>query len=384
MISSTPANDIDEHTVPLLKKMAAICAPFLNQSYITQDLLNSPLPESALLRQFAPLGLIGKSAQFVELLRSVETAARSNARVLLEGQSGTGKERIAKAIHHFSSRKNRPFVTIDCGAIPEHLLESELFGHVRGAFTGATQDRIGLIEEARHGTLFLDEMTNLPLNVQAKFLRFLQEGEIRAVGSNLPRKVDIRIIAAASTPLKKLVETGKFREDLFYRLHVLPIYVPTLFERQEDIPHLARHFLKKIAAEQNKPLHDFDSSLMRILQQQKWPGNIRELENFIERLVTLLPSNSTTLTLDSVPHQLKKELKHNLVDDTEQITGSSLHESLYALEEKLIRKALTDHNWNQSRAARALRVSEYTIRYKMEKYGIVKPYKLQSHRSQPD
>jgi transcriptional regulator with GAF, ATPase, and Fis domain len=228
VINKSGEGTFDATDLQLLEKMAAIVAPFLSNVQKLQEYFHTTLPEAALLTKYEPLGLLGKSKSFLELLQAIEAAARCDVRVLLEGQSGTGKERIARAIHQLSSRQSHPFVAVDCGAIPETLIESELFGHVKGAFTGATFERKGLFEEANRGTLFMDEIANLPYDMQAKLLRVLQEGEIRVIGSNKPRKVEVRIISASSMPLRQLVEQQKFREDLFYRLHVYPIHVPTL------------------------------------------------------------------------------------------------------------------------------------------------------------
>ncbi|MFQ5652439.1 MAG: sigma 54-interacting transcriptional regulator [bacterium] len=362
----------DERDLEFLEKIAVISAPYLSNVQRIQEYFSAPLPEPALLGQFDPLGLLGKSKPFVELLRAIEAAARCDVRVLLEGQSGTGKELIARAIHRLSARTSRPFVAIDCGAIPENLLESELFGHVKGAFTGANYDRKGLIEEAHHGTLFMDEIANLPFEMQAKLLRVLQEGEIRPIGSNRPRKVDVRIIAASSPSLRKLVEQQKFREDLYYRLHVYPIEVPTLNRRRQDIPLLANTFLEKFARQQQKAAESFHRSLLEFMQQRQWSGNVRELENFVERLVTLAAPEATVLNPKILPREYRKEFKKLTAMQEPHPVPKSLQEALDETEELLIRQALRDHDWNQSQAARALRISERTIRYKMEKLGIVK------------
>ncbi|MFQ5629510.1 MAG: sigma 54-interacting transcriptional regulator, partial [bacterium] len=261
---------------------------------------------------------------------------------------------------------------IDCGAIPENLMESELFGHEKGAFTGAAYERKGLVEAAHHGTLFMDEIANLSYDMQAKLLRVLQEGELRPVGSNKPRKVDVRIISACSTPLRKMVDQQKFREDLFYRLHVYPIRIPTLNERREDIPLLANHFLRKFAREQQKPAASFHASLLDFMQQRKWSGNIRELENFTERLVTLASDKMAALNPAILPPEFRKEFKKLSPALEQHPVSKSLQESLEDYEVQLIRQALIAHSWNQSQAARALKISERTIRYKMEKLGIVR------------
>lgn len=368
-----PFNDND---LAYLEKLATVAAPFLRNVQKIQEYFLTPMPEVVLLTRYEALGLLGKSKKFVELLHAIETAARCDVRVLLEGQSGTGKELVARAIHQLSSRKEHPLVTIDCGAIPENLIESELFGHVKGAFTGATYERKGLFVEANHGTLFMDEVSNLPYDMQAKLLRVLQEGEIRPVGSNLLRKVDVRIIAASGLPLRQLVEQEKFREDLYYRLNVYPIHVPPLKERREDIPLLANYFLKKFVRQQQKQAESFHESLLRYMQQRNWSGNIRELENFVERLVTLATPQAKVLDLNILPPEFRKEFTKIIDAPESQPIRKPLQENIEELEEKLIRQALTENDWNQSEAARALQISEGTMRYKMGKFKIVKPPEL--------
>ncbi|MDZ7267614.1 MAG: sigma-54-dependent Fis family transcriptional regulator [candidate division KSB1 bacterium] len=373
VLNENRQGQFDEYALKLLQQMAAVCAPFLSNVQQIQEYFETPLPEEVLLAQYAGLGMLGRSKPFVELLRAIESAARCDVRVLLEGQSGTGKERVARAIHLGSPRKSRPFVAVDCGAIPANLLESELFGHIKGAFTGANYERRGLFEEAHGGTLFMDEIANLPYDMQAKLLRVLQEGEIRPLGSNKPKTVDVRIIAAASTSLRKMVAQQQFREDLYYRLHVFPIYVPTLNERLQDIPLLANHFLKKFALQQHKQAASFHPALLRFMQQRQWNGNIRELENFVERLVALASPEMRVIQHKLLPAEFKREFKKNATHNREPAPVLSLTEQVNALEAQLIRQALAAHAWNQSQAARALQISEYTIRYKMDKLGIVKP-----------
>jgi transcriptional regulator with PAS, ATPase and Fis domain len=316
------------------------------------------------------MGMLGKSERFIELLQAIEAAARCDVRVLLEGQSGTGKELIARAVHQLSARNNHPFVAIDCGAIPEHLIESELFGYMKGAFTGATQDHTGLIEEAHRGTLFMDEISNLPFGMQAKLLRILQEGDVRPVGSNKLRKVDVRIIATCSASLRKLVDNGKFREDLYYRLHVYPIDVPSLKERKEDIPLLANHFLKKFAGQQQKQTDSFQGAILSFMRQRQWAGNIRELENFVERMVTFAPVDAGALNSELIPPDLREEFeKFTAIDISD---SKSLNERLKEQEEIIIRQALEENNWNQTKAAHSLKISEQLIRYRMKKLGVTR------------
>ena len=363
----------DDQALQLLKKLAAISAPFLSNVQKIEEYFKTLLPDEALLTKYEPLGLFGKSKRYMELLHAVEAAARCDVRVLLEGQSGTGKELIARAIHNLSNRKNHPFVAIDCGAIPEHLIESELFGYVKGAFTGAAQDHKGLIEEAHRGTLFMDEISNLPFGMQAKLLRMLQEGDVRPLGRNKPLKVDVRIISTSSTSLRKLVDEQRFREDLYYRLHVYPIYIPTLNERRKDIPLLANHFLGKFVAQQQKQVESFHGSILNFIQQRQWAGNIRELENFVERLVTLASPEVTVLSGEILPGEFRKEFKNPTAKQEMHPIGKTLPESLTEYEEQIIRQALNDNDWNQRKTARALQISEGTLRYKIDKFGIVKP-----------
>ena len=358
----------------LLERFAAIAAPFLSNVQKIEQYFNTPLPQAALIAKYEQFGLRGKSNKFIELLRAIEAAVRCDVRILLEGKSGTGKELIARAIHQCSSRNQYPFIAIDCGAIPENLIESELFGHVKGAFTGANYDRKGLIEEANNGTLFIDEIANLPYNMQAKLLRVIQEGEIRALGSNQIRKVDVRFISASSSSLHDLVDKQLFREDLYYRLHVYPIHVPTLNERLEDIPLLANYFLTKVANEQKKQVKSFDRSVLDFMQKKNWSGNIRELENFVERMVTILSPDKNVVGFDTLPSEFQEEFKILPTNHEAHSIIKSLQEDLAEYEKQLIRHTLEKHNWNQSKAARILKISERTMRYKIEKLGIEKSF----------
>jgi transcriptional regulator with GAF, ATPase, and Fis domain len=364
----------------ILEQFTAIASPFLQNFQKIQTYFVSPLPKTSLIKKYEGHGLLGKSEPFLTLLQSVEAAAKSDVRVLLEGESGTGKEVLARAIHHCSRRAQEKFIAIDCGAIPRELIESELFGHVKGAFTGAGESRKGLLEEADKGTLFMDEIANLPFEMQSKLLRVLQENEVRPLGSNQVRKVDVRIIAASSQPLRKLVEKEKFREDLFYRLYVYPVDIPALKNRREDIPLLARHFLKKFCKAQGKQINGFSPELMEMLKRHDWKGNVRELENLVERMVALTAPGSKNLNYELLPEEFRKEIPdafHQEIDEIHEGIVTSpplpLQESLTKHEKRIVEQALESCHWNQSAAARLLQVSEHTIRYKMKKLGINRP-----------
>jgi transcriptional regulator with GAF, ATPase, and Fis domain len=361
-----------EDDLDILEKLAGIASPFLRDVQKIQEFFVTPLPRQTLLRKYESFGMLGKSKKFIELLQSIEAASRSSVRILLEGESGTGKELVARAIHKLSSRSQNKFLALDCDTIPASLIESELFGHVKGAFTGAAAPHRGILEEAHGGTLFMDEINNLPLEMQTKFLRFLQEGEIRPLGSNRVHKVDVRIIAASSISLGELVDKQQFREDLFYRLNVYPIRIPPLNERRDDIPLLAVYFIRRFSGQQNKQAESFQGILLDFIRQRNWKGNIRELENFIERLVTLAPAAMKMLEAKILPAEFQKELQKFVKIDQTIPESRSLGESLAEYEEKLIRSVLIECNWNQSKAARVLKISEHAIRYKMKKLGIKK------------
>jgi len=361
----------DSKHLTLLEHIAVIAAPYLRNVKKIEEYFLPDISTNALVHKYAETGLIGESSVFTELLQAVETAARSDVRVILEGESGTGKELIALAIHRFSKRCDQPFIAIDCGTILGHLIESELFGHKKGAYTGALQDRKGMIEEADGGTFFIDEVANLPLEIQSKFMRFLQEGEIKPLGANETRKVNARIISACSRSLRKLVEEGDFRQDLFFRLHVYPVYVPPLRARGRDVLKLAHHFLHYFSQQQNKKLDSFSPQFIEFIKKRSWPGNIRELQNFIERIVTLCSAEDTVVDDNILPADLRAEWdeKTALMPQNQNVT---LKEQMRHHETIVIRRALEKHGWNQSAAARSLGISEAIIRYRMKKIGIIR------------
>jgi Nif-specific regulatory protein len=312
-------------------------------------------------------GLIGRSQKMQRIYSLLERVRHTDARVLLEGESGTGKELIARVLHYEGPRKEKPFIAVDCGAIPQNLFESELFGYVRGAFTGADRDRKGIIEEAHGGTLFLDEITNMPVDIQSKFLRAVQEGEFRPIGSNRIVKVDVRVIAAASVNIRTLIREGKFREDLYYRLNVINIVPPPLRERKDDITILVNHFIKNCSKRYGKNIIGIKPDTMEYLERYTWPGNIRELENVIERMAVLADAVTQTLSPDLLPEEIRFYGHLHEIDAKQ----NDLQRSNYSqYERKSILKALIDNDWNQSASARQLGMGESTLRYKMKKYGL--------------
>lgn len=373
LINQKAGETFEEEDLILLQRYNAVVSPYIRNVQKLQEYFEAPVPEEALLAKYRALGLLGKSRKFIELLQSIEAAARCDVRIYLKGETGTGKELIARAIHQFSHRSRQKFVAIDCGAIPENLIESELFGHTKGAFTGASRERKGLFEEADGGTLFMDEIGNLPMSMQSKLMRVLQEGEIRPIGGNVSRKINVRTIAATSSALNELVQQGEFREDLFYRLHVYPIFIPSLAERREDIALIANFYLKKFAAEQQKKAETFHESILRYMKNRPWPGNVRELENFVERMITMAAPTAAEISGKLIPADLASDFKEFTSTSASPEWEHSLTEKLQSYEEQVIRKALEECNWNRSRAAKLLKISESNMRFRMAKLNITKP-----------
>lgn len=307
--------------------------------------------------------IIGKSKKLKEVLEIVNRVAKSNATVLITGESGTGKELIANAIHYNSDRADKPYIKVNCGALPDNLIESELFGHEKGAFTGATSRKLGRFERADGGTIFLDEVGEINLPMQVKLLRVLQEKELERVGGIETVKVDVRIVAATNRDLKKMVEEGSFREDLYYRLNVIPIELPPLRERKEDIPQLIDYFLNKYCKELGRNKMKVSEEALKIMTNYNWKGNIRELENVIERLVIL--SEGNIIEKKDLPKEFNNKT-NELIDFVLPEEGINLEE----VEKSLIKQALKISNYNQTKASKLLGISRHTLIYRMEKYNI--------------
>lgn len=314
--------------------------------------------------------IIGRSEKMKRVLDLVRKVADSKSNVLIYGESGTGKELIARAIHFNSARRDRSFVTVNCSALPEALLESELFGHMKGSFTGAIGNKEGLFEIAHEGSIFLDEIGETSLSIQVKLLRVLQEKEFRRVGGTKDLKVDVRIIAATNRDLEKMVAEGKFREDLYYRLDVIPIDLPPLRERPEDIPLLADFFLRKFNQSLGKEIEGIEPEAMRVLMNHEWKGNVRELENVVERAVALASHKMLTLA-DFNQGFLKPEESFPIPAAIPE-DGLHLEDLIGKIEKELLLKALQETNWVKKEAAKLLHLNFRSFRYRLDKYGIKK------------
>ncbi len=313
--------------------------------------------------------IIGNSPQMEKVFSIIRKVADTEASVLITGESGTGKELVARSIHNQSSRHNHPFIAVNCAAIPRDLLESELFGHVKGAFTGAIKDKTGKFALADGGTLFLDEVGELPLELQPKLLRALQEREVEPVGGTKPYKLDVRVVAATNLDIEKALVDATFREDLYYRLAVVPVHLPPLRERHEDVALLLRYFCGKHGAKGVS----FDRGALSALTSYRWPGNVRELENMVERL--LIMRDGDTITIDDLPEKILTGIS---VSPASSNSGSVINlpnegYSLEQLEREVVVEALVRNDWNQTAAARFLRIPRHTLIYRMEKYEILQP-----------
>ncbi len=311
--------------------------------------------------------MVARSKAMLSVFKLSEKVAQYNTTVLIYGDSGTGKELIARGIHFIGERSKKSLVPVNCGGIPENLLESELFGYVKGAFTGADKNKKGLFQEADGGTIFLDEIGELPLSLQVKLLRVLQENEIRPVGDSKTMQIDVRVIAATAKNLEEEVRKGTFREDLFYRLNVLPIKLPPLRDRPEDIPLLSQHFIDRFSISLDKEIKGITSAAMSILLKHSWPGNVRELENVIERAVVL--AEETNLVPENFPSDLGKESVTDKMDDS--LEGYSLKTAQKVLEKRLITRVLEVTGGNRTRAARLLEISHPSLLSKIKTYNIM-------------
>ena len=314
--------------------------------------------------------IIGNSPAIQPVFSRMEKILHTDSTVLILGESGTGKELVARAIHFNGSRKEKPFIAINCGAIPAELLESELFGHVRGSFTGAVADKPGKFELANHGTIFLDEIGTMPLHLQMKLLRVLQEQEVERVGSIRKTKLDVRVISATNSDLDERVRRAEFREDLFYRLNVIPIHLPPLRERHEDIALLARHFLRKICADMRHPICELTPDALIAMESYKWPGNVREMENVIERVVALTDGN--VIDRQDLPPQIAGTLNENGLLPALRIPeeGLDLTETMAHLERHLIQQAMERSQSIKARAASLLNINRTTLVEKIKRYGM--------------
>jgi two-component system nitrogen regulation response regulator NtrX len=321
--------------------------------------------------------LVGQSPALRNVLEAVTRAAPTNATVLLLGESGVGKELVARTIHRNSPRASQRFVQVNCAAIPEELIESELFGHEKGSFTGATEKQVGKFEQADRGTIFLDEVGDMSQKTQAKVLRVLQEQEVERLGSARTIKVDVRVIAATNKNLEEGIERGEFREDLFFRLNVIPIVVPPLRERREDIPRLVQHFAKRTADEHNLKPKRFDSSAMDALQRYRWRGNIRELRNTVERLLIMTPTE--IVRVEDLPSEIRSGESPRPAPESDRPAGNSdspaagpgtLREFKDAAERAYLVQKLRENNWNISRTAELIDTPRSNLYKKLEQYGI--------------
>jgi two-component system response regulator PilR (NtrC family) len=323
-----------------------------------------------LLRVFAQDNIVGHSAKIQAILEMLRTVAPTTSTVLITGDSGTGKELVARAIHEASPRREKPFVSINCGAFPETLLESELFGYFKGAFTGADTNRKGIIESAHGGTLFLDEIGETSLSMQVKLLRVLQERKVRPLGGTVDIPVDVRLIASTNRDLKSMVGAGQFREDFYYRVSVIPIHVPPLRERKDDIEPLARHFLRKYSLQMGKPLRDFDPPALAAIMQYPWPGNVRELENAIERAVAVSSDRDGLVRLEHLPESVTgvSPLGEGAVHIPQE--GIDFESRIAQIEKQYLVEALRAAGGVRTRAAELLRMSYRSFRHYAKKYGL--------------
>jgi len=317
--------------------------------------------KTELKQKYTFSSIIGKSSPLQEIFDMIRMVSKTQSNILIFGDSGTGKELVARAVHFDSYRAEKPFVTIDCASIPSEIMESELFGHEKGAFTGAHERKVGLLEHAHNGTVFLDEIGDLDINLQKKLLRFLQEREILRVGGANRIKLNVRIIAATNKDLEQEIKEKKFREDLYYRLNVVTIRMPVLRERKDDIPLLANHFLERLNQIEGKLITGFEDNVIGAFLRHSWPGNVRELENVVERAYVLCPN--ITISLKYLPEKIR-----NLADEHREPFDQM---NLLETEKKLVVKALNVSDWNQSKAAEVLGITRKQLRTKMQNHNLL-------------
>ena len=361
-IEAIRAGAFDLLTKPLLDKELelAIDRAFSQRTVIEE---NAKLKAQLDLR-FGMENVVGRDHRMLKTFDMIDSIADTRATVLISGESGTGKSLIARAIHRRSSRRDKPFVEVACGALPETLLESELFGHVAGSFTGATGDKTGKFKQADGGTIFLDEISTASPSMQVKLLRVLQELEFEPVGGTKTIHIDTRVILATNDDLARAVATGQFRQDLYYRVNVINIELPPLRSRLSDIPLLAEHFLTRIREETGKPVEGFSDEAMAALQAYRWPGNVRELQNVVERAVLL--GKTPEITLDDLP----RDLTIGAPSLAKPVAGRTLKEALEGPERQIILETLQEHNWNRNATAEQLGINRTTLYKKMKRLGL--------------
>jgi DNA-binding NtrC family response regulator len=316
--------------------------------------------------KFGFANIIGNSPAMQKVFSRMKRIVATESTVLILGESGTGKELVAKAIHFNGPRKEKPFIAVNCAAIPETLLESELFGHVKGAFTGAIRDKIGKFEAANFGTIFLDEIGTMPMHLQTKLLRVLQEQEVEKIGSTKPVKLDVRVISATNINLEEEVKKGNFREDLFYRLNVIPIVIPPLRERMEDILPLSKHFIEKFCFEMKRPVMTLSKEALEMLELYHWPGNVRELENVVERIAAL--TDGQNITLQDIPTNIREQVMTRVTE-----RGVDLTRTINEIEKQMITEALALSKGVKAQAAAMLKLNRTTLVEKMRRLGIDSP-----------
>jgi Nif-specific regulatory protein len=364
VITCKPEKILGSKDLELVEHFASYCVGFVKNAQLNEKLFaESQRLKRDIEKRFSLPGIIGQSESMQAVFSILERIIPTEVQVLIQGDSGTGKEQIARAIHYNGPRREESFVAIDCGSLPANLLESELFGYVKGAFTGAQNDTKGLFEEANNGTIFLDEITNMPYEIQAKFLRALQEREIRPVGSTKSNKINVRIVAAASADLERVVESGDFRKDLYYRLNVVKIKLPALKERISDIPLLAHHFLKEMKKKYKKNFSGFDPEVIKAFESYSWPGNIREMEHAIERAVVL--SNQEYLSVSDFDLLDNITIDKSIFEETKP-----LHEAISEFKKQYISTILKHTSGKQSKAAEILKIQRTYLNRLLKELGL--------------